>query len=301
MLRLLKEQRNGEEKSEEDFIGVMLEAVGRAFENNRLLNYFHADSPSKRAWQFICLGFPEMYVRRLDDLIYSDWYTACFVAEPNHAAMWGNYGDSHKGVCLKFRTVNDARGAPSLLLRRIVGWSGGPAGSSPLMGEVSHPFLEVKYQRKFVEIDFFRSIGRMTVRALQKDWYSDEGGSVSSCASEIFWDETEWRKKYWDSFQSAITTKLEDWRHENEYRLLLYSALGGFEKIEDRKLTYNFSDLAGITFGINTPLDDRVGIMKVVSEKCLAAGRTEFEFGQAYYSARSGRIETHVFNPLQAG
>ena len=48
----------------------------------------------------ILLGFPEVYVRRLNNLIYSDWYTACFVGEHSHAAMWGNYGDGHKGVCM---------------------------------------------------------------------------------------------------------------------------------------------------------------------------------------------------------
>ena len=85
-------------------------------------------------------------------------------------------------------------------------------------GEVLHPFQKIRYVDKFAEVDFFRSIGRMTVPALQKDRYSDESGNISPCANAIFSNEAEWQKMYWQTFESTITTKLQDWQHENEYR-----------------------------------------------------------------------------------
>jgi hypothetical protein len=214
--------------------------------------------------------------------------------------MWGNYGDGHKGVCLKFRSVQNSASVSCLKLRRIVGWSGGPQGMSSIYGEVDHPFERVNYTNKFVEIDFFRSIGHLPMQALMKDWYSDQNGNVSPCADAMMSNETEWRKQYWANFQTMITTKLEDWRHESEYRVILQSSLGGFEKEEDRKLTYRFSDLEGIIFGMNTPMDERLKIINIILEKCKKETRDKFEFHQAYYSPVTGKIETHPLNLLGA-
>jgi len=212
--------------------------------------------------------------------------------------MWGNYGDGHKGVCLKFRATTGAGGFPFLKLRQIVAWGAGPAGTSSSLGDVPHPFIKIKYVNKFVEVDFFHSIGRLGVEALRKDWYADESGNVSPRANEIFLNEDEWHKRYWKTFESTITTKLEDWQHEGEDRLILHSMLRDVDDPVDRKLVYDISDLAGIIFGINTPMDDRMNIVRVISEKCKAIGRKDFEFAQAYYSAETGKIETHVLNLL---
>ena len=132
--------------------------------------------------------------------------------------------------------------------------------------------MKIKYVNKFVEVDFFHSIGRLGVEALRKDWYADESGNVSPRANEIFLNEDEWHKRYWKTFESTITTKLEDWQHEGEDRLILHSMLRDVDDPVDRKLVYDISDLAGIIFGINTPMDDRMNIVRVISEKCKAIG-----------------------------
>ena len=64
--------------------------------------------------------------------------------------------------------------------------------------------------------------------------------------------------------------------------MILYSLLNGFQDPADRKLAYDWSDLVGIIFGINTSMDHRANIVRIVSEKCQKTGRTEFEFSQAY-------------------
>lgn len=183
-------------------------------------------------------------------------------------------------------------------MKRIVGWSFGPGGTVRNYGETLNKFMKINYVEKFVTIDFFRSMGRMQTGALHKDWYRDENGNVSSCADEIFSNEAEWRRRYWEVFEATVTTKFRDWDHEDEYRLILNDFLGGLNDPADRKLVYDLADLAGVVFGINTTLNDRMNVARVILAKCKAAGRADFEFAQAYYSAQTGKIEMHALNLL---
>ena len=89
---------------------------------------------------------------------------------------------------------------------------------------------------------------------------------------------------------TAITTKLADWAHEKEFRLTLTGS-SDFSDRSTRKLQYHFSDLEGIIFGMNTSTRDKLRIMRVVEEKCRKEGRTEFDFYQAHYSRRVGKME----------
>lgn len=68
------------------------------------------------AWKAISSGFPGAYINQIEKLLHFDWYTACFVGEPTNAAMWGNYGDRHRGACLKFKTGLNAAGKSSIFL-----------------------------------------------------------------------------------------------------------------------------------------------------------------------------------------
>ena len=210
--------------------------------------------------------------------------------------MWGNYGDGHKGVCLKFKVTPNSAGTPSLKLNRIVGASGGPKGSRVDYGYRDFAFYKVCYSSTPPTVDFFRYIGRLVMPALSRDWLHDETGKPSICRAAMFDQEDVWRKDYWDRFQSTITTKLTDWQHEDEYRLLLYSVLGRYDG--PAALKYEFDSLAGIIFGINTSMDDKIAVMKILEEKCKAAGRTDFQVEQAYYSPESGKIETYSMSPL---
>ena len=94
-------------------------------------------------------------------------------------------------------------------------------------------------------------------------------------------------------------TKLCDWRHEEEYRLMLTSVLGTFQEAKDRKLVYGFTDLEGLIFGIRTPLEDKVRIVNIIAKKCAEQGRKSFEFSQASYNAQSGKIELRSLDLLK--
>jgi hypothetical protein len=244
------------------------------------------------AWNAMTSTFPEIYLNSLENLLYGDWYTACFVADPNQAAMWGHYGDSHRGACLKFKTTTLRSGGQALTLNRMVAIGGSSAhGPEPRYAFSPQPIQEVRYADKYPEVDFFRSLGTLIPRQLAF-WFRGSDGTLSSTGYDLLSSTDEWRKQYWDTFHSSVTTKLSDWQHEREYRITLQSQLADLSIPSERTLRYRFEDLQGIIFGIKTAAKDKAAIVHIIQSKCRETGRADFEFHQAYYSSLSGRVET---------
>ncbi len=244
------------------------------------------DSPiNQRRW-FILSEFTNAYLDSLIKLTYPEAYVACFMSDCTNAAVWGHYGDSHKGVCLKFRT-KDTNGIPSIDLNCIIGM-----GEKPIYDYRQFPFHKIDYTNKFKEIDFFKSIGRLTMGQLMRQWYTDQEGNRSSCADHMIDKKREeiWRDQYWNSYNSGFLIKLKDWEYEKEHRLLLSSVLDSFEEVEDRKLKYKFDDLEAIIFGTRTSIEDKIKIIKIIESKCKVNHRKNFDFYQAEYSQTTGRM-----------
>ena len=298
LFRVLSDSVKDHKDQERKSIGILFQVADHVNKSFGLRRYFEAGEKREKIWQTAITDFPDEYVTSLDNLVFVNWYAACFVSDPNQAAMWGNYGDGHKGACLKFRSSQNINGSPCLSLHRVMGWSAGPKGSQKNYGDAKHEFLKMDYVDRFIEVDFFRSIGRITMPALNADWYMGVNGQKSSCYDNLFQREEEWRKEYWERFQATISAKFLDWKHESEYRLVLYSMLEGFEDPVDRKVVYNFADLEGIIFGLKTSIDDKKRIVDIVKKKCLEQKRTTFDFGQAFYSVESGKIEVLKQNLL---
>jgi hypothetical protein len=267
-----------------------------AAEYNMMVEYNSTILKCPQAMRTITLGFPEFYVSQLEKLIYADWYAACFVGNHTHSAMWGHYGDGHRGVCLKFKTQANASGLPSIQLIQITGLQGNEGGINEY---VPHQFHEVRYQTNFVEIDFFRSLGRLN-KSEWDYWYKDSAGNISLSGKDVLDDLDSWRAKYWDDFSAMMTTKLPDWEQENEYRLTLVMTIQSLAEISSRRLKYRFEDLQGIIFGIKTSNSDKLDIMRIIESKCRAEGRTDFEFYQAYYSSQTNRIEAANLGPISS-
>ena len=234
------------------------------------------DNPSK---EFVINEFPRSYINRLIELIIPSWYTACFMEECENSSIWGTYGVNHSGACLVFNCeVID--NAYFLKLNGITGWGSNGA----IYGERAHFFNSINYQKGFNEIDFFRSIGSLPVPTLDRMWYVDEEEKLSVCAEEMKKSIDKWRKKFWSNFIRDITVKSMDWKYEAESRLILHSSITDLSKKEDRTLTYNFSSLKGIIFGINTSEKDKLRIIQIIEEKCCKNKREDFNFYQAYFS-----------------
>jgi Protein of unknown function (DUF2971) len=251
----------------------------------------NAWSTEQAAEMFLTRDFPAYYVELLEKLLYPDWHAACFVADPTDPSMWGSYAGGHRGVCLKFSASANNAGIPSLSLYRAQSWSGDKDGITANYAYVPHAFEEVRYTLDYPEIDFFASLGTVPMPKLTRFWYAGSDGTLSAFSNKIFKNEEEWRRQYWNTFRIGATSKTSEWSHEREYRIILTSNLQRFDDKPSRKLKYRFSDLAGIGFGMKTPAEDKIRIMKIVEQQCRSEGRTHFEFYQARYSRQAQKIE----------
>lgn len=257
-----------------------------AEELNFINNYKNIDKPFGQNQKFVLIEFPNEYIKMLESLIYPDWYTACFMNECRDSSVWGSYGCNHTAACLVFKGSED-HSTHTLKLKRINGYS----TSGPSFGYVSHRFYDIQYENRHKPIDFFGSLGHMTIKELTETWFTSPNGDHSKCQNSVFDDEEVWRTNYWTTFYYGVTRKLDAWRHEKESRLILDGSFHDFSEPASRITEYHFNDLAGIIFGIKTPIDDKIKISKIIEDKCRALNRTDFKFYQAYYDQKNGSIE----------
>ncbi len=235
---------------------------------------------------FIKFEFPAAYIEQIESLTYPNLYVACFTEDCTNPVTWSHYGDSHKGVALQFKPQL-IENEPCINLYGITGvWGNGKNSYS----KRKYPFKKVTYSNEFPKINFFTSLGQLTVPQALSQWYTDVDGKQSTYASDIFNKQDEWRHEYWAKFEKSVLTKLNDWEKEVEFRLILPEILGLHTDINARKFKYDFNDLGGIVFGIKTPLETKSRIIDIIEEKCKKIDRKDFEYYQAQYDESAGKI-----------
>ena len=262
-----------------------MEALGN---NERIIQQLNNPIPTGKLGKEsqLSFDFPKIYLKKIEKLLWPKWYTACFMKDHRNSSVWGHYGNKHRGVCLIFETVNTCE-SNGLKFNKVKGKS-----------ERTMPFHEVNYADKAGKVDFFRSIGRLSVSELIKLWHTDSEDNRSECASHIRPDgnkKEDWQEIYWKDFYRDITTKTKDWEYEQEYRLILGKEIRR-QRVhgeEIRTRTYNFNSLKGIIFGIKTSDDDKLRIIEIIQKKCEKYRRTDFKFFQAYYSPETGDIRKY--------
>jgi hypothetical protein len=205
--------------------------------------------------------------------------------------MWGYYGDSHRGACLKFKTTTLPEGEPALRLIQQIGIG----GSQHPPERSSQPLQQVHYANRYPEVDFFSSLGTL-FPAQAAFWFRGKDGTMSTTGKDLVLQKEEWRKQYWATFHAGVTNKLTDWQHEQEYRITLQSSLVDLSSPAERTFKYLFEDLQGIIFGMNMLSEDRAAIVRIIAAKCAETGRTNFEFYQAYYSRLTGKVEAALWD-----
>jgi hypothetical protein len=245
-------------------------------------------APARRK-RHLLLEFPDAYVREIArSLIHPDWHVLCFAEACTNASMWSTYGDEHKGAALIFQPRQTEGGLPHIALSGVIG-SSASVGSPDIhmqRGPIAGTLHKVQYKSRAPQIDFFQFLGRLPRPSLEKAWYMDESGRPSGVVDAILKDENAWREALWSSFREMATTKLSDWAHECEHRIVLPDLLGSRSK--HRKVRFDFSQLIGIVFGVRAPIADKLEVMRLVEAKCRKLGRTNFLFYQMRYSASRG-------------
>ncbi|GIX59425.1 hypothetical protein BK744_09630 [Bacillus thuringiensis serovar zhaodongensis] len=240
---------------------------------------------------FINTEFTERYINVLKKLIYPECFVACFMDNCTNSSIWGYYGDSHKGVCLKFRTYTIDDGNHTIDLEKISGSS----ESSTSYDYFPHTFEKMNYSSQIQKIDFFRNLGVLPSPISLKNWYTDSNGKTSELANYLQEDVIKtWREEYWSKFFTPYLNKTSDWKNEREYRLLIYSALNTFDNPQNRKLKYKFEDLEAIIFGMNTPKEDQIKIIDIIKNKCKENNRPSFDFYKA--NSSNGNVEIKKLN-----
>ena len=242
--------------------------------------------------------FPKSYLEAISEMVHFPAYAACFVEDYRNSAMWGHYADRHKGCCLIFKA--QGLGEDLSLRLRVASGLISNAGSEPVphFSTQSFRFHTVIYTNEMPHIDFFRSLGRLTLSEMAF-WHHDDRGNASVCRESYVNDETGWRQKYWDGFASSAAVKLFAWSYERERRLILSDfTVGGRPELQT--LSYDFDDLDGIIFGINTSDDDKVKIVERIRVNCKDHARDKFPFYQACYSQSTGDIDAVELPSLTA-
>lgn len=277
-----------ESENKDNSVEAFLKVIGIYSQTNLLLvRKGYEKELNNENKLFLLYEFPNKFLDRLIRDIYPPWYSASFLSECRNSAIWGHYGDNHKGICLIYKTLPDGSGNIQLNLETEYGY-----GSGPIIGMKPRKFKKIVYKNTPTEIDFFRSIGRLRKFELDKLWYKDNNGNRSECGQHLVENEEQWIEKYWDNFFDSISIKLKEWEYENEYRLVIHGDFVDYTEKRKRKLKYDFKDLSGIIFGIRTSSTDKIEIMRIIEKKCKEHHRADFGLFQAYYSSETGQIET---------
>ncbi|MFI8619455.1 DUF2971 domain-containing protein [Marinomonas sp. NPDC078689] len=236
--------------------------------------------------------FASLYVQQLERLMFPDWFTACFMSDCTNSSVWGHYGKNHTGVCMVFSAEVDSNKYSYLSLNSdIKGWNknGVVKGKSPFK------FFQIEYEKKYEPINFFKTIGQLPKPLVYRNWYS--WNRVLSPLAESY--NVDWGgEQYWDNFYKSVTKKTNDWKYENEYRLLICDMNGSYSQ-ESTTLQYDFKSLKGIIFGIKTSDEDKWKIIELIEKKVSQYSHYEFCFYQAYYCRDDGNIKHYEISSLK--
>ncbi|WP_417761714.1 DUF2971 domain-containing protein [Shewanella sp.] len=278
------EEKHGEQKLRELFFRDSFFS-----EQMELMNVLsHEISNVKRT--LFTTAFCGLYIKKLENLMFPDWFTACFMSKCSNSSVWGNYGDNHKGVCMIFSAEFDKDGNNIIQLNNAIrGW--GVNGA--LKGKCPFKFHPIKYKNKYHALNFFESIAQIPEPAIYKNWFSWNG--ITSPSAQKYTEK--WRKSHWNNFYKSVTQKTKDWKYENEYRLLICNMSGSYSK-NDTTLEYDFKSLKGIIFGINTSDKDKAKIIEIIEKKVQENAHYNFKFYQAYYCRESGEIKHYEISFL---
>ena len=201
--------------------------------------------------------FPQMYAAQLKEIMYPNGYVVCFSDTPTNSAMWGNYADSHKGICFIYETETlDGRDFINFATKSL---------------EIER----INYSAQIIERNFFNTLKHLNfLRA--DDWLTGADG-VRSCKL----DEVEKTGEYDDIYREKFYRKTADWFHEREYRIFLPDKFYRYDDKSYRKLKYDLNALKGIIFGIRTTLDDKLELIQKLVR--LRKSVRDFEFYQAEF------------------
>lgn len=223
------------------------------------------------------------YIHNLKELIFGNIYLASFTINFNNSYMWSIYAEKNSGICLIYNINHQIN------------------LYSKARQEKTLTLFKTLYGEKHSEINFFNHITPTIYDDYNKFWYYD---NISNKQSYFFNKKTlklnenlskaeKYIEQHIIDIHKDFIIKTEDWKHEQEYRILHTDP-------KERKLQYNFQDLYGIIFGIGTPFDAKQKIVKIILDKCKENKRDikDFHFYQAYFDPDKNQIEKYEIEDI---
>ena len=128
-------------------------------------------------------------------------------------------------------------------------------------------------------------------------WYCDGAGTRSARILDILAEDKTWRRGYWARSAEIVSTKLLQWEHEEEHRLVTY---GPRYDISEKKYRYRLEDLEGVIFGIKTSEEHKLAIIQSLAASAAreGVGADTIQFSQATFSRAKGGIEIRPLSLL---
>lgn len=242
--------------------------------------------------------FPRAYLDQLAAAVTPHWFTACFTKDPGNPTMWSQYADGHKGVCLIFEFQYTA--APNTVGGETAGRDTPVAVLNLNSGGIWRDIClyDVHYQNALEPVKFFSNPQLLSspvrLRQLYDASLDDEQTKPHNGESESREMDVQSREQL--ELLKDCCRKISEWQTERETRLILWKSPNQGAHETERTLSYRFTHLKGVIFGIKTSEDDKLQILTQIRSKISAAERTNFEVYQAYYSNRRGVIEFHAID-----
>lgn len=188
------------------------------------------------------------YIKQLKKFVINELLVCCFYKPSsdlmrscrlsnNEILMWAHYAGRHSGICMEFSDIK--------------------AQDAELQSKLRHK--DISYENNQPKTLKF-SIGLAASNNPNKLAFLSRRLELKGL-QEI----------YNDKCESIYNTKLEAWKYENEHR---YSILK--KDLANQKLKYKIECLKSITFGVNTPQDEKDKIKAIINEKCKQSHRVNF-------------------------
>ena len=287
-----------ENNIEDEKFDEFFKRLNSAIDQSIIISYEKMKSLLTENMLYFLIDFSKDYLLQIDELVYKKWNIACFMSCCKNVSMWGNYGEGHKGVCLKFKAHNKG-GQYYLPIEGPIGVD----SNGKIIDLIDMPFAKVEYGNDIIPVDFFRSLFTISVPTLYEEWYKDDMGNISACSDvlkRVAIDKTE-QRNYWDKFKKITTSKTIDWAEEKEYRLVYDSFFIDLSDKNDRMFKYNFNDLDGLIFGMRTPMMDKNKIIEILNKKCKEYRRKDFKLYQADYDHRKKEMTIEELKMINLG
>ena len=261
-------------------IDPFAKAVEKMVDSNNMIKLinFKEDENTYNAKMvtFLYSEFAFVYMKRIKQIPFTNWYCVCFNENVSNPALWGYYAEGHQGICLVFKkNVNEFFDLEAIAEKDIE--------KTPKL-----KLERVKYGVEPVKIDFFSGLGRLWGDE-RRHWFN-HNGECSEIWEKIQRGKKEWRENYLKNSRERLLRKSLAWEHEKEVRIALDDTWYIHEQPEFRKFKYKFNDLDGIIFGISTSQDHKMQIIKIIKEKCIIENRTDFCFYDAKYDDTKNQI-----------